>query len=148
MLYCYQLNIQPGYSGSNALPRTSVIIRRPPDTIRQFFVKKGEKMEVIGTLGIILFMAFLVESLVEYFFGEIANHVPALEQWKWLLMYVAAAVGIVAAFIYQFDLISLIASWLEVELNASPFGIVLTGLAIGRGANYIHQIISTYFPKK
>ena len=105
-------------------------------------------MEVIGTLGIILFMAFLVESLVEYFFGEIANHVPALERWKWILMYVAAAVGIVAAFIYQFDLISLIASWLEVELNASPFGIALTGLAIGRGANYIHQIISAYFPKK
>jgi len=138
MLYCYQLNNQPGYSGSNAL-----------HTIRRFFVKKGEKMEVIiGTLGIILFMAFLVEGMVEYFFGEIANHVPALEQWKWLLMYVAAAVGIVAAFIYQFDLIALIASWLEVELNASPFGIVLTGLAIGRGANYIHQIISTYFPKK
>ena len=105
-------------------------------------------MEVIGTLGVILFMAFLVEGMVEYFFGEIANHVPALEQWKWLLMYVAAGVGVAAAFIYQFDLIALIASWLEVELNASPFGIVLTGLAIGRGANYIHQIISTYFPKK
>ena len=55
-------------------------------------------MEVIGTLGVILFMAFLVEGMVEYFFGEIANHVPALEQWKWMLMYVAAAVGIVAAF--------------------------------------------------
>ena len=105
-------------------------------------------MEVVGTLGIILFMAFLVEGMVEYFFGEIANHVSSLEKYKWLLMYVAAAVGVAAAYIYQFDLIALIASWLEVELNASPFGIVLTGLAIGRGANYIHQIISTYFPKK
>ncbi len=84
---------------------------------------------------------------MEYLFGAVADHVPALEPYKWTLMYISAAVGVAGAFIYRFDLLSLLGQFVGADVNVTPFGITLTGLAIGRGANYLHQIIDMYFTK-
>lgn len=107
-------------------------------------------LQVVGTLAIILMLSFLVETLVEAIFGEPINHVPTLTPYKWTIMYLALGVGVLGAFVYQFDFICLLGRFLEIP-NAPPvttFGIVLTGLAIGRGSNYIHQVITKYFPNK
>lgn len=94
-----------------------------------------------------LLLAFLVESLTEYFAGKLVENIPAIKQFAWLLPYVAGAVGIGGAFVYHFDLMVLVGSFMGNDLSLTPFGQVLTGLAIGRGANYIHDLWSRYFVK-
>ncbi len=102
---------------------------------------------VLQTLGVIFLIAFMVEALTEAVLGQLFDRVPVLQNWKWTLMYAAMAVGIVASFIYQFDLVSLLGMWLGVNIPLHAFGMVLTGLAIGRGANFIHDIITKFFAK-
>jgi hypothetical protein len=106
-----------------------------------------ENVSVLAVLAVVLFLAFLVESLVEYLLGAIIANVHALEPYKWLTIYVAAIVGIVGAFTYGFDLLSLLGQYLGITITITIFGKILTGLAIGRGANYIHDIVSRYFVK-
>jgi hypothetical protein len=104
-------------------------------------------MSVFAIVGVIILFAFLVESLVEYIFGAIAEHVPVLKPYQWLLMYVAMAVGVLGAFVYKFDLINLASQFLEVDIPITTLGIVISGMAIGRGSNYIHQLVSKFFKK-
>lgn len=74
-----------------------------------------------------LFFGFLVESLVEYFLSEWIG--------KWT-KYASAAVGVVLSLAYQLDLVEALTS-----LSYPVVGCVLTGLVIGRGANYINDLI-------
>ncbi|KKM08406.1 hypothetical protein SY88_23750 [Clostridiales bacterium PH28_bin88] len=103
---------------------------------------------IFGTLALIMAVAFLVETLVEAVFGRIIDHVPALQPYKWALVYVAVAAGIVGAFIYQFDLLYLLGVFVDSPVGITPFGLAVTGVAIGMGASYIHQFITRFFPKK
>lgn len=107
-------------------------------------------MEALGVLVVMVGLAFLVETLTEAIFGPIFDKTPALTPHKWALMYVALVVGVVGALIYKFDLIVLLAETVKVEPAISPgiFGMVITGLAIGKGSNYLHQFISKFFPAK
>lgn len=98
-------------------------------------------MNVIATLGVILLVSFLVEALTEAVLGEPFNHYPALQPHKWLLKYASFAAGIGGAFVYQFDFVSLAGVYLGQQINLTPYGIVLTGLAIGRGAQFVHDVI-------
>lgn len=108
-------------------------------------------MNIFGILAIIFLLAFLVESLVEFFVGKILEHIPAAKPFGWLLVYVSAAVGLIGAFWFGFDLLYLLGNYLAVDwptLQApSNVGIALTGLAIGRGANYLHDLVATFFVK-
>jgi len=104
-------------------------------------------MPVFAVLAVIFLLAFLVESLTEYIFGRVIEHVPVLQPYSWLLVYVAAGVGVLGAFVYNFDLLVLLGQLVGIEVPQTPFGLVLSGLAIGRGANYIHEIVSKYFKK-
>jgi len=105
-------------------------------------------MEIFATLGIIFAVTFLIEAFVEYFAGTPMDKIPKLTPYKWLLMYVAIAVSIPISFYYKFDLIALLGSFLEKEIAVSWVGIVLSGLAIGRGSNFLHQFVSKFFPAK
>src|SRR5574343_895877 len=107
-------------------------------------------MSTLGILAVILALAFLVETLVEAVFGPLFDKIPALTPHKWALMYIALAVGVGGAFIYQFDLLAILSKFVEMPepLKVGPFGMVITGLAIGKGSNYIHQFISKFFPAK
>jgi hypothetical protein len=102
-------------------------------------------MTILGTLGIILLLAFTLEAMIEYFLGAWFEHVPQVQKYKWLTIYIAAVAGVVGAIIYQFDLIYLIGQWLETPIKSHIFGVVLTGLAIGRGSNFIHDLIKRFF---
>lgn len=103
--------------------------------------------QVLATIGVIFLVAFLVESLVEYLVGTPFDNIAALAPYKWLLAYIAAAVGVGAAWLYQFDLVYLLARFGAVESIAdpSPLGMVLTGLAIGRGAGFLNDVVSQFF---
>ena len=102
-------------------------------------------MSVMSTLGVILVLSFLVEALVEFIYGQFCDHFPVLEPYKWLSFILAMITSVVGAFIYQFDLLHLVGEWLGNPIVLHPFGITLTGLAIGRGSNFIHDIISKFF---
>jgi len=104
-------------------------------------------MNVLAILGIVLFLAFLTESMVEYFVGGLADHIPAIEPYKWLTIYVSAVFGVVASFIYRLDIVSLLSQFLQVQFAVTTFGIVITGLVIGRGANFVHDIWQKFFVK-
>jgi hypothetical protein len=52
---------------------------------------------------------------------------------------------VAGAFIYKFDVLSLLSQWLEAPIAVNPFGEVLTGLMIGRGSNFVHEIIKKFF---
>jgi hypothetical protein len=86
-----------------------------------------------------LFLAFSTESLTEYLFGTLADKITALKPYKWLLMYVAAIVGVGLCFWYQLDLVELIRGG-----EATWPGMLLSGLSVGRGANYINDLVSKY----
>jgi uncharacterized membrane protein len=110
-------------------------------------------LEVLIIMVIVLFIAFLIETLVEYLFGTIFDKVPALNKFKWLQMYIAMIVGIVAAFLYGLDLLNLLSQFLSEISGATkiiaitPFGLIITGCAIGRGSNYLHDLYDRFFKK-
>ena len=107
-----------------------------------------EFLRTIGVMGVVFLLAFLTESMTEYIFGVLFEKVQKLTPYRWALMYVSAALGVGLAFYYALDLVSLLAGVLGESIAPSPLGFILTGLAIGRGANYLHQVVATYFPKK
>lgn len=108
-------------------------------------------MDVFKLLAVIFLLAFLVESLVEYLFGQLIAHIPMLQPHGWVLIYISAAVGVVCSLFYGFDLLYLMGNWLELRWDQlaapSTIGMIATGLAIGRGANYLHDLVSKFFTK-
>ena len=84
----------------------------------------------------LLFLAVLVERLIELVFGQIFEKVPALQPYKWTQIYLAIALGIVASVSYQLDLLELVGQ------AHSTFGVVLTGVAVGGGSSLLHDIVS------
>ena len=107
-------------------------------------------MTTLGILAVILALAFLVETLVEATFSPLMDKIPTLTPYKWALMYIALAVGVGGAFVYRFDLVSILSGFVQMDpqIQVGPFGQVITGLAIGKGSNYIQQFISQFFPSK
>lgn len=101
-------------------------------------------MSVVATLGVILLVSFLVESLVEAVLGEPFNHIPAIAPYKWALKYAAYAAGVGGAFVYSFDVVFLLSNYLGGGVQQAWYGIVLTGLAIGQGSRFIHDIIGRF----
>jgi hypothetical protein len=104
-------------------------------------------MNVLAILAVVFLLAFLVESMTEYVFGTPFDKIPILTPFKWLLMYLAAGVGVTGAFVYQLDLMNLLGLFVGVPFAITPFGMIFTGLAIGRGASYLHDLVDKYFVK-
>jgi hypothetical protein len=80
----------------------------------------------------LLLFAFLVESFTEYAFGQFLAVKPYLK-------YIALLLGVVVAVAYKIDIIAGIAGL------TSPIpwiGSVLSGLIIGRGSNYLNDLVS------
>ena len=98
-------------------------------------------METAKLIAVMLALAFLSESLVEYLFGTAADKISAITPYKWTLMYVSAGVGVGLSIHYGLDVIALL-----LGTAATWVGVTLTGLIIGRGANFVHQFVSKYIP--
>lgn len=102
---------------------------------------------VVWVVVLALVLATLVEGFTEYIFGTLFDKVPKLVNFKWVLMYVSLLVGVALAFYYKIDLIALIANNAGGDLSITPVGIILSGLIVGRGANYINDFVSRWLPK-
>lgn len=78
----------------------------------------------------LLLLATLVESFSEYVFGKV-------EKMKPFIMYIALVLGVGVALAYKVDILAMF------SLHANPYvGYVISGLIIGRGSNYLNDIIS------
>lgn len=104
-------------------------------------------MTVPVLMAVSFALAFLTESTVEYVAGKPFDQFPKLTPHKWLLMYISLAVGVGLAFFYRLDMISAIAQVAGEPMAVSWVGFTLTGLGIGRGANYLHDFVSAYIIK-
>lgn len=85
-------------------------------------------MNIIG----ILLLATLIEGLITYLFGENAKEARPY------LRYVSLLLGVVVAVAYQIDIPGMAGL---VAINAYV-NFVISGLIIGRGANYINDIFA------
>lgn len=102
---------------------------------------------------IIGLLAFLVESVVEYYFAPIVDLIfnrrvednPKLKTLRGIVMKVIAlATGVGLAFWYEYDLIYLIGQVVNTNVAQSWVGYTLTGTAIARGAGYVHDLVKKF----
>jgi hypothetical protein len=99
---------------------------------------------IVGRFVLAFALAFIAESMSEYLFATwlelIEKRWPALEEAQ-PMRYVSLLVGLALAFAYQLDILyeafGYVAIWPWV-------GMLITGLVIGRGSNYLHDFWSTY----
>ena len=106
------------------------------------------ELTTLTVLAGIFVLAFLAETLTEYFARPFlraetlpgSNHEPLHVVPAWSLRYIAALVGVTLAIAYRADVLALfgLVAW-------SPWiGYVVTGLIIGRGANYLNDIVDRW----
>ena len=97
-------------------------------------------MTALSSLAAIFALAFLCESLTEYFFKDLF---AAKLDVKYL-RYVSALVGVGLCLGYGLDLFH---DLLGLSPLFGPLGQVLTGLILGRGANYVHDFYSRFIQR-
>lgn len=115
-----------------------------------------------GTLGVMLglvfFLALVIQTSAEFLFGKIEGIVtaifplliPALEKPKLregIIAIFTVGLGAWATFLYQLDLVFLMSelfsgvSGVENPYDVTVFGMILTSILIGIGAGYLHDLI-------
>ncbi|MEE9198212.1 MAG: hypothetical protein V3U26_00280 [Dehalococcoidia bacterium] len=99
-------------------------------------------MELIAPFGGILVLAFLAESLTEYLFSRPLADLKINREY---LRYVAAGVGVVLALVYKVDIL---AQFPGLGAEYPVVGRVLSGLVLGRGANFAHDFYSRFLNPK
>lgn len=81
----------------------------------------------------ILLLATLIEGTITYLFGKTSES----ESRPWL-KYVSLVIGIAACVAYKIDILGmtgLVSQWVIV-------GYIVSGLIVGRGANYVNDLVS------
>jgi hypothetical protein len=101
----------------------------------------------LPTLALIFVLAFLAESLTEYFARPIFGMKPpdpdadrTIPTSPLYLRYIAACVGILLACLYRVDLLALFG----LHAIHPVAGWVLTGILAGRGSNYLHDLVDRW----
>jgi hypothetical protein len=95
-----------------------------------------------GELTSVLIFAILVEMLVEYFVKPLLPKSDAQPAPWWSNLpycrYAAALAGMGLSIYYQLDILSMMFP----QYVANYVGMILTGLLVSRGANYVHDWIA------
>lgn len=96
-------------------------------------------------LALVFFLAVLVEKVVEIF-KDIVYAIPFFpDKFRPLtLEFLSLACGVVLAFQSSINALEL----LDVKISTPAVGIVITGLVIGKGANFAHDFFHTFGQNK
>lgn len=86
----------------------------------------------MSALAALLFLASLTEAITERLFGPLVELQP-------YLAWIATAVGVVVALVFNVDLFALVGIHAVIPYG----GVILTGILIGRGSNYVNDLVST-----
>ena len=108
-------------------------------------------IDTLAVLSVILLFSFLVETVVEALVGKPIDEFPNLKKYKpYILTYLAVAVGVYGAFVYQFDLMYILSLQFEPHpsIQMTTLGIILSGIAIGMGSSYLHDLFGKFILKK
>lgn len=102
-------------------------------------------------LAVMSALAYLGETLVEFFIGVWFDLFPQIKRFSLLLRYVAGAVAVVMAFVFRLDVFYVLGlamgEYWESLAQPSPAGMILTGAAIGMGSSYLHAFVKKYILK-
>lgn len=126
------------------------------DLILQVLVVIGGTLGII--FGIVLVLALVIQTSTEFLFGKIEGLLvsifPGLATFlekpklrEGIISFFTVGLGIWAAFLYQLDLVFLIAELFGAVTEAqnpfvmTVFGTVLTGIMMGIGASYLHDLL-------
>lgn len=104
----------------------------------------------VAIVALLMFAAFVIEAIVEYLAANWLKLVIKNAEWRAVtLRWTAGAVGVFFCAIWGVDLMSAVVSTFGFEplhtRTAFWFGIVMTGLMIGRGANWLHDYAKRWF---
>ena len=104
----------------------------------------------VAIVALLIFAAFVIEAIVEYLAASWLKLVIKSAEWRAVaLRWTAGAIGIFFCSIWGVDLMSAVVSAFGFEplhtQTAFWFGIVMTGLMIGRGANWLHDLAKQWF---
>lgn len=88
---------------------------------------------MIQELTTVFLLAFLTETLVEYFFAGVFEKYNVADYLK----YLAAAVGVALCLGYKVDILLQLADLVPVH---PVIGQVVTGIIVGRGSNYLNDL--------
>ena len=89
--------------------------------------------------ALMMFFGFMAtEGAIEYIFGTLFDKIEKLTPFKWTLMYLSLALGIFLAFYFALDIVTLFGQ------PETPVGIILTGIVMGRGANFVNDVWQKY----
>lgn len=93
-------------------------------------------MNPLALITALVFFASLVEGTIEFFIAQFIKG-PALR-------YTSLALGVVIAIVYRLDVVAVLNQILDLNILAfNPIvNYVVTGIIIGRGANYLNDIVS------
>lgn len=83
-------------------------------------------------ISALLFLTTLVEGFTEYVFGF-------SETMKPFLKYIALVLGVAAALVYKVDIL---AQFAGLTTTFPYVGSIISGLIIGRGSNYLNDLVS------
>ena len=98
------------------------------------------RLAIATFLALVFALALLVEAVVEVAFGKPAEWIKAIQPYKEvILLYVSFAIGVGGALNYRFDLMHYLGDFFTFPIETTTFGIVITGLVIGRGSNFVHS---------
>jgi hypothetical protein len=117
-------------------------------------------LSVMSLLLVLVFLAYLIETLLEALLSKVLRERwSGWSQWSWLMFVPAVGLGVYAAILYRLDFLFLLGSFLEqvlfdltgqeqpLGLPQTVFGYVITGVGVGMGSTYVHDLIGRYFKK-
>ena len=104
----------------------------------------------VAIVALLTFVAFVNEAIVEYLAASwLKLVIKDAERRAVVLRWTAGVIGIFFCALWGVDLMSAVVSAFGFEplhtRMAFWFGIVMTGLMIGRGANWLHDLAKTWF---
>ena len=101
-------------------------------------------MDNLGLFAVLMFFGFIAtEGCVEYFLGKLFEKWEKITQFSWTLMYVSLGAGLFLAFAYHLDAVAQVFGQVAPEM---PWlGTFLTGVVLGRGANFVADVWKKYF---
>jgi hypothetical protein len=99
-----------------------------------------------GLLIVLLFLAFIAtKGTVQYLLGTLFEKIEKLKPYSWLLAYASAGVGIALCWYYDMDALADLISACGYPTAHSTIGNILTGILVGQGASFVHDMWKKYF---
>ena len=95
---------------------------------------------ITSVLSLSIFFATLNERLNELMVKPLVNLAPGSKFASLTTPYLAMLTGVLLAIAFQIDIITPLVAALELAIPSPWPGLIVTGLLIGAGSNFLHDI--------